>query len=226
MSTLEAPDHFSSTTSWRARVRFVRDLAPKGMGVFMAPQRSMVLRLSDLLYRRTPLTLGAVAIAWGSAVLTLWPVVSVLGLVLWSALVAAAWVFLAVQWWRADRPMLRPGGAPFWANEHVSSLWILYLAMASAIIFVFPVDSATHQPALCLILVGLGVVSAVLSSSSIRALAAVLGPTIGLVAIVLMLRGNIELAASVALAGGVCVLGTVGLFKLAADHARRDVETA
>jgi len=225
MSIMDTPDHYSSTTSWRARVRFVQDLAPKGMGIFMAPQRSMLLRLSDRLYARTPLVLMAVAIAWGAAALSLWPAVSIYGMVFWSLLVGAAWVALALQWRRAERPMLRPGASTAWAYEHVSSLWLLFLALASGIVLVFPDASLAHQRALCMILAGVGIFSALLQATSIRALAAVLGPTIGLVAIGLIVQGATPLAASVSLAGGIATLATLGLFKLSADSARRDVET-
>lgn len=226
MSTYETPDHFSSTTSWRARVRFVRDLAPKGMGVFMAPHRSMVLRLSEKLYRHTPLMLAVVAVAWGAIALSLWPEVPSLGLFMWSALVAAAWGALVAQWRRSVRPMLRPGSEPAWAFEHVSNLWLLNLALASGIVLIFPEASLTHQRALCFILVSAGVFSAVLSSSSVRAIAAVLGPSIGVVAGALIVRGSLGLAAAVALAGGIAVLATLGLHQLAAESVRRDVEAA
>jgi len=225
MSTLEAPDHFSSTTSWRARVRFVRDLAPRGMDVFMAPQRSMLLRLSDSLYMRTPVLLAAVAIAWGASALSLWPAVSIIGLIVWSGLVGAAWVALALLWHRTERPMLRPGASTSWAYEHVSGLWLLFLAFASGILLVYPDGSQAHLRALCLILASVGILSALLSSTSVRALAAILGPTIGFVALVLIFRGATELAASVSLAGGSTVLVALGLFQLSADSARRDVET-
>jgi hypothetical protein len=222
---MDTPDHYSSTTSWRARVRFVRDLAPQGMGVFMAPHRSMLLRLSDGLYARTPLVLATVAVAWGAAALSLWPAVSIYGMAAWSLLVGAAWVALALQWHRAERPMLRPGASLSWAHEHVSSLWLLFLALASGIVLVYPDASLAHQRALCLILAGAGIFSAILQATSIRALAAVLGPTIGLVSAGLIFKGATPLAASVSLAGGIAVLAALGLFKLAADRARRDVET-
>ena len=225
MSTIEVPDHFSSTTTWRARVRFVQDLAPKGMGIFMAPQRSMVLRLADTLYQRTPLLLAVIAVVWSAAALMLWPAVSFWGLALWSALVIAAWGFLLSHWLRSDRPMLRPGASTSWSYEHVSNLWILFLALSSGIVLVFPEGSDTHQQALCLLLVGAGVLSAVFSFTSVRALAAILGPTIGIVAITLILRGYLELAASVSLAGGITVLVALGLYQLAAEGAKRDVET-
>ncbi len=225
MSTIDAPDRFSSTMSWRARVRFVRDLAPKGVGVFMAPHRSVLLRLSDNLYLGTPLVLGAVAVAWAAAVLSLWPVVSIVGMVLWSALVATAWSVLAFQWHRTERPMLRPGASSFWVHEHVSGLWLLFLALSSGIVLVFPADSLAHQRALAIILASAGILSALFSVTSVRAMAATLGPAIGLVAVALILRGAVPLAAAVSLAGGIAVLTGLGLFQLFADHARRDVET-
>ncbi len=227
MSTFDAPEHFDANTpTWRARVRFVRDLAPSGMGVFMAPQRSMALRLSEHLYGRTPLVLIAVAIAWGITALALWPVVSVWGLILWSTLVAVTWGGLGAQWWRAQRPMLRPGASSSWRDVHVSNLWFLFLALASGILLIFPDTSPTHLQALCLILVSTGIVAGILSSTSVKALAAVLGPSIGMVSGVLILRGAHDLAASVALAGGLSVLCGLGLYHLAADKARRDVERA
>jgi len=225
MSTIDSSDFDRSTTSWRARVRLVRDLAPRGMGIFMAPQRSMLLRLTDRLYLRTPLVLAVTAIAWGAAALSLWPAVSPVGLVLWSLLVGAAWVALALLWRRTERPMLRPGASTNWTFQHVSGLWLLFLALASGIVLIYPGDSLAHLRALCLIIAGAGILCAFLQASSVRALAAVLGPTIGLVAVALIWRGATPLAASVSLAGGITVLAALGLFKLSADWARRDVET-
>jgi len=225
MSTLQAPELFDANTpTWRARVRFVRDLAPAGMGIYMAPQRSVDLRQTDILYSRTPIVLIAIAIAWCVAALALWPVVSVFGLVAWTGLLGTAWYGMAAARLRAQRPMLRPGAASSWSDVHVGHLWLLFLAFASGIILVFPTESLTHQRALCLILVSSGMVAALFSSASIKALAAVLGPTIGLVTGVLILRGNAELGASVALAGGLSVLAGLGLYSLAADRARREVE--
>jgi len=225
MSTMDAPDRYGSNANWRARVRFVRDLAPQGIGVFMAPQRSMLLRMTDSLYLRTPVVPTVVAIAWGAAALSLWPVVSIFGLGAWTVLLAGAWLALAAQWRRTDRPMLRPGASSFWVYEHVSSLWLLFLALASGIVLVYPTSSPAHIQALAVILAGAGILSALLSSTSIRAMAATLGPAIGLVAAVLIFRGVLPVAATISLAGGVAVLLGLGLFQLSADRARRDVET-
>jgi len=227
MSTLEPSELFDANTpSWRARVRFVRDLAPSGMGVFMAPQRSVALRQSEILYGRTPFVLVAVAISWVVIALALWPEVSPFGMLAWTGLVAAAWVGLTLQWVRANRPMLRPGAAGFWTGLHVANLWLLFLALASAILLIFPGASETHQMALCLTLVATGLISAIFSSATVQALAAVLGPMVGVLAAGLVLRGSMELAASVALAGGLSVALGLGLYHLTADKARRQVEAS
>lgn len=226
MSTLDAADHFVSTTSWRARVRFVADLAPRGMAQLMAPDRAAALRLTDTIYRRTPIVLASVVVGWAFAVLTLWPAVHIVGLVLWTALLGAAWVGTAVNWWKADRPMLRPGAAPFWDMQHTADLWMLFLALASGMVLIYPAASSAHIEALCLTICGIGIASAIFTSSSLRGLAAVLGPSTGLVAVVLIFRGELELAAAVSLAGGITVLLALGLFQIGAEAARRDVETA
>lgn len=225
MSTIESPDRFSSSTSWRARVRFVRDLAPRGLDVFMAPERSMRLRLCDSLYTRTPMVLTVVALAWGAAALSLWPAVSSLGFAVWTLLVGGAFGYVALLWHRTERPMLRPGASSSWEYEHVSALWLLFLAFASAAVLLWPAGSLAHLQALSLIVSGAGILAGLLVATSIRALAAVLGPTIGLVALLLIYRGATPLAAAVSLSGGIAVLAGMGLHQLAADHARRDVES-
>ncbi len=227
MSSLETPEPFGANTpSWRARVRFVRDLAPSGMGVFMAPQRSVVLRQWEVLYSRTPLVLAAVALAWIITALALWPEVSPFGMIAWTVLVGAAWLSLALQWRRSHRPMLRPGAASFWTGLHVANLWLLFLALTSGIVLIFPDASLTHQIALCMILIGTAFVATLFSSATAQAMAAVLGPTIGLLTGVLLTRGAMELAASVALAGGLLVVLGLGVHHLSADKARREVETS
>ena len=120
--------------------------------------------------------------------------------------------------------MLRPGAAPSWEFGHVSWLWLLFLAFSSGIFLVYPSSSPPHQEALCLVLAIAGISAAVFSSSSVRALAACLGPTIGLVTVTMIVRGATEQAAAVALAGGISVLVTLGLFQLFSEAARRDVE--
>ncbi len=227
MSTLDISDSFSPTTpSWRARVRFVRDLAPAGAGIFMAPDRSMALRLNDHLYVRAPYLLAVVPIAWVAALLLLLPAVSLVGFVVWTVLLAGAWGLLTAGLVSAPRPMHRPGAASAWASEHIANLWLLSLAMGIGILLLFPDTGVSHQRALCLTLISAGSALALFSSSSIRGLAATLGPTIGLPTLILIIRGELDLAAFMALAGGIAVLVGLVLFHVTADHARHDVESA
>lgn len=227
MSTLDISDSFSPTTpSWRARVRFVRDLAPAGAGVFMAPDRSMVLRLNDHLYTRALATLAVVPIAWVAALLMLAPVVSPLGFVSWSLLLTGSMGLVLMGRLNAPRPMHRPGAASAWASDYIANLWVLSLALGVGVLLVYPETMASHQRALCLILISVGSAMALMSSSSVRGLAATLGPTIGLPTLILMARGLFDLAAFMALAGGIAVLVGLVIFHITADRARNDVESA
>lgn len=215
-----------SNPSWRARFRFVRDLAPAGGGIFMAPDRSMVLRLFDHLYMRAPMIGATVVIAWFAVALLLWPVISIIGFAVWTSLLGAALALFTMGRMNAPRPMRRPGAASAWANEHITNLWLLFLALGSASLLVFPDASVTHQQVLFLTLVCAGGAGALFSSSSVRGLAATLAPTMGLPAVILIVRGQFDLAAPVALAGGIAVLAGIVIFHLTSAQARNDVETA
>lgn len=227
MTIVETSDLFShSNPSWRARFRFVRDLAPAGAGIFMAPDRSMLLRLHDHLYMRAPLVLVAVIGAWAAVALMLWPVISLAGFAFWTLLLAASGFLVFNSRISAPRPMRRPGASASWANEYITNLWLLYLALGAGALLVFPEGSPTHQQALSLILISAGVAGGLFASSSLRGMAATLGPTMGLPAVILIVKGHFDLAAPLALAGAIAVMSGIVIFHLTSAQARNDVETA
>ncbi len=227
MSTIDFSETFGPTTpTWRARVRFVRDLAPAGLGIFMAPDRSMVLRLNDHLYVRAPFLLAVVPIAWAAVLLMLWPVISPVGFAVWTLLLAGSWGLVLMGRLNGSRPMHRPGAATAWASEHIFKLWLLFLALGISALLLSPEAGFSHQRVLCLILIGAGAAGALFSSSSVRGLAATLGPTIGLPTMILIAKGQLDLAAFMALTGGIVVLAGLAVFHLSNERARHDVESA